>query len=93
MKSGNPALFRNFGTAKGETNLVHRLLVDDLAVLKSGRGLDGRACLLIVDIWKKLFRWAARPTVFKLAIFEPRLHGLNAVLGAGITRAAKSGRG
>jgi len=30
--------------------------VDDLAFLKSGRGLDGSACLLIVDIWKKLFR-------------------------------------
>jgi hypothetical protein len=30
MKSGNPALFRNFCTAKGKTNLVHRLLVDDL---------------------------------------------------------------
>ena len=55
MKSG-PALLRNFGTAKGETNLVHRFWVDDLAFPKSGRGLDGRACLLIVDIWKKLFR-------------------------------------
>src|SRR3974390_342734 len=31
------------------------LLVDDMAFLKSGRGLDGRACLLIVDIWKKAF--------------------------------------
>ena len=57
MKSGNPALFRNFGTPKEETNLVHRLLVDGLAVLKSGRGLNGRACLLIVDIWKKLFQY------------------------------------
>jgi hypothetical protein len=56
MKSANPALFRNFGTAKGETNLVHRLLVDDLAFLKSGRGHDGRAYLLIVAIWKKRFR-------------------------------------